>query len=88
MLFGTRARGLFSSRMPSTETAAEEAGLIGSKSRQRVAESLDPGVVTGLRGLASASPLPAPTLPDQKSDSTVSDKLESSPRIIGSSTVC
>jgi hypothetical protein len=41
--------------MPSTEAAAKEAGSIGSKSGQRVAESLDLGVVTGLRGLASAS---------------------------------
>lgn len=56
--------------------------------QQRVAEYLDLGVVTGLIGLASASLLPAPTLPDQKSDSTVSDKLESSLRIIGLSTVC
>lgn len=50
-----------------------------------MAESLDPGVVAGLRGLASVSPLLAPTLLDQKSDSTVADKFESALIIIRSS---
>jgi hypothetical protein len=78
----------FSSRTSSTETAAEEASSAGSKSWQGEAEPLSPGVVAGLEGLASPSPLPAPALLDQKSDSAVSEKLEASPRIIGASTLC